>query len=281
MLRAEVEPEALVQLGDDAGERLQLLRRAARGRSWCSTGSSTPGLALERDLAAAGLLDPVRLHVDVLLHLARQLVAVRREQPAQVPREHVELLEVGVGEGQHLREEGVEPHVVGELAAEVVLLLLGQRLEALDHRREHGVEPVLRRLGVEVDLGEARPRRPRCRPGSAASRRLDLVEQVRVGRLGEQRRLVVRLEGGLDLVGLVGEVEHHRALLVGGCVRLSRESVCTALTPPSFLSTYIVCSSGWSKPVWNLLATIRKRYSGRSNALAVCASGKPFIPASV
>ncbi len=42
---------------------------------------------------------------------------------------------------------------------------------------------------------------------------------------------------------------------------MSRDSVCTALTPPSFLSTYIVCRSGWSKPVWNLLATIRKRYS--------------------
>ena len=64
-------------------------------------------------------------------------------------------------------------------------------------------------------------------------------------------------------------------------MRLSRDSVCTALTPPSFLSTYIVCSSGWSKPVWNLLATIRKRYSGRSKVLAVCASGKPFMPDSV
>jgi len=30
------------------------------------------------------------------------------------------------------------------------------------------------------------------------------------------------------------------------CVRLSRESVWTAFTPPSFLSTYIVCSSGWA-----------------------------------
>jgi hypothetical protein len=46
-------------------------------------------------------------------------------------------------------------------------------------------------------------------------------------------------------------------------------------------STYIVCRSGWSKPVWNLLATIRNRYSTRSNVFAVCASGKPFIPGSV
>ena len=87
-------------------------------------------------------------------------------------------------------------------------------LEALDHGRQHGVEPVLRRLGVEVDLGEAvhvglGVDRERGEPG------LDLVEQVRVGRLGEQRRLVVRLEGGLDRVRLVGEVEHHGALLLG------------------------------------------------------------------
>ena len=38
-------------------------------------------------------------------------------------------------------------------------------------------------------------------------------------------------------------------------MRLSRDSVCTAVTPESFLSTYIAESSGWSKPVWNLLAT--------------------------
>jgi hypothetical protein len=43
------------------------------------------------------------------------------------------------------------------------------------------------------------------------------------------------------------------------------------------LSTYIVCNSGWSKPVWNLLATIRKRYSERSKVFAVCDSGKPRL----
>ena len=62
------------------------------------------------------------------------------------------------------------------------------------------------------------------------------------------------------------------------CVRFSRESVCTAFTPPSFLSTYIVCKSGWSNPVWNLLATMRKRYSGSSNILAVWRSEKRVHP---
>ena len=52
---------------------------------------------------------------------------IGREQPPQVPSEDVELLQIGVGEGQHLRQEGVEPHVVGELAAEVVLLFSRNR----------------------------------------------------------------------------------------------------------------------------------------------------------
>ena len=71
-----------------------------------------------------------------------------------------------------------------------------------------------------------------------------------------------------------------------GQVRFSRDRVCTALTPPSFLSTYIVCRSGWSYPVWNLLATIRKRYSSRLKVSAVWvspifSSGVLFMPDSV
>ena len=171
------------------------------------------GLALEGDLSAGGLLDAVGLHVDVLLHLARQLGAVRGEQPPQVPCEDVELLEVRVSEGQHLREEGVEPHVVGELAPEVLLLLGQQRLEAVDCRSEHSVEPVLRGFRVEVGPGERvdvglRIDRERREPV------LNLVKQIRVSRFRQQRGFVVGLKGGLDLIGLVGEVEHHRALLL-------------------------------------------------------------------
>jgi hypothetical protein len=39
-----------------------------------------------------------------------------------------------------------------------------------------------------------------------------------------------------------------------GWIRLSRERVCTAVTPVSGLSTYIAHSSGWSNPVWYLSA---------------------------
>ena len=52
------------------------------------------------------------------------------------------------------------------------------------------------------------------------------------------------------------------AWLLRSAVRLSRDSVCTAEMPVSFLLTYIVVSSGWSKPVWYFSATTRMRYSG-------------------
>ncbi len=64
-------------------------------------------------------------------------------------------------------------------------------------------------------------------------------------------------------------------------MRFNRDSVCTAARPVSVLSTYIVCKSGWSKPVWNLLATMSRRYGSPSNFAAVCDFGKPFMMNSV
>ena len=83
------------------------------------------------------------------------------------------------------------------------------------------------------------------------------------GRSLGRRRLVAGLERLLHGLRGVGEVEHAQVVLAlpraravepgqglhGGDVR-------------SFLSTYIVVSSGWSKPVWYLSATTRIRYSG-------------------
>jgi len=46
-------------------------------------------------------------------------------------------------------------------------------------------------------------------------------------------------------------------------------------------STYIVCSNGWSKPVWNFSATISTWYSSVPKRSAVCDSGNLFMPGSV
>ena len=67
-LPIEVQPETIVQLGNDAGQRLDFLRRQAIAPLGAHR-IDHPGFALERDAAAAGLLDPVGLHVDVLLNL--------------------------------------------------------------------------------------------------------------------------------------------------------------------------------------------------------------------
>ena len=66
-----------------------------------------------------------------------------------------------------------------------------------------------------------------------------------------------------------------------GWMRFSRDRVCTAASPTRALSTYIVCSSGWSNPVWNFSATISTPYSGVANSSAVRDSGKPFMLVSV
>jgi hypothetical protein len=73
------------------------------------------------------------------------------------------------------------------------------------------------------------------------------------GRLGLP---IVGLEGLADLRAGVAEVQDVDPVLsqVGA---VSRDRVCTALTPTSFLSTYMPHSLGWSKPVWYFSATIR------------------------
>ena len=122
VLWAEVQAEALVQRLDDARERLQLLLAEAAVRL-APGGFQRPSLPFQRDPATAGPLDAEGLHVDVLLDLARQLIRVGGQQAAQVPGEDIELFEVGVGEGQHLGEEGIKAYVVAQLAAEVAPLV--------------------------------------------------------------------------------------------------------------------------------------------------------------
>ena len=76
VFRPQFDPETLVQFGDDLRQRLHFLRslrarilrgdRIERGRG-----------ALQIDLAPARLLNAIRLHVDVLLHLDGQRIRVR------------------------------------------------------------------------------------------------------------------------------------------------------------------------------------------------------------
>jgi hypothetical protein len=84
---AEIETEAFIEFGDNPRQRLHLFRREDI--------SALRTLGIERALGtlqpnatSARLLDAVRFHVDVLLHLARQLDAVGRQQSTQVSREH-------------------------------------------------------------------------------------------------------------------------------------------------------------------------------------------------
>ena len=73
------------------------------------------------------------------------------------------------------------------------------------------------------------------------------------GRRGDAPTVLV------DVDGLDPATTYHYAFTTpdgARYVRFSRESVWTACTSGSFLSTYIAHNSGWSKPTWYLLATI-------------------------
>ena len=72
VLGPEVEPEALIELGHDARERRQLFRcgGVSAFRTYWLQRAIAP---LQGDGTATGFLNPVRLHVDVLLHLTRQM----------------------------------------------------------------------------------------------------------------------------------------------------------------------------------------------------------------
>ena len=70
MFGAEFDAKALVQFGDDPRQRLHFLWHM----SVCvlrTDGVERSCLALKIDLAASRLLNPIRFHVDVLLHFVR------------------------------------------------------------------------------------------------------------------------------------------------------------------------------------------------------------------
>ena len=93
-------------------------------------------------------------------------------------------------------------------------LLRTKLSEALSRRLQCRVQPVLGALGVEVHPPEGLHVVGR-EHAVVEQPVLDFVQQVGVGLLRQQGGLVVRLEGLPDLFGLVGEVEHRRALLAG------------------------------------------------------------------
>ncbi len=65
----------------------------------------------------------------------------------------------------------------------------------------------------------------------------------------------------MSVASLTKSSTARSAWVLRSAVRFSRDKVWTAEMPVSDLLTYIVVSSGWSKPVWYFSATTRMRYS--------------------
>src|SRR5215208_3641745 len=102
VLVGEVGAIVLVDVAEDLGESGDVL-----GRGLTSTnlrdGFEFPTVLYEPDIAFGCLLYPVGVHVDILSDLDGQLLLRYRQLPQEEPGELVELLKLGVREGQDLR----------------------------------------------------------------------------------------------------------------------------------------------------------------------------------
>jgi len=156
-----------------------------------------------------------------------------------------------------LRDKGIQAHELLQCGTEVFALAFLFVAPDQHHAVQNWLEFFERGLGREKDFGKV----AHIFGGEnfvGFEFGLERVEQVRVGLFFEQGGLVVGLEGQLDFVGFVDKIQHQR-LGFGIAGPVEPAEVWTACTPANFLSTYMVCSSGSSKPVWNLSATISRR----------------------
>ena len=166
------------------------------------------------DLHRRLLLDPVAVHVDRFEDALRQVLLDRRRQLGdEEVQEDRELLPLGVRVRQDRGEEAVGAQERLGLALEVHLPVLVELLPVDgDAGVEDRVEPVAVRA-AEVQRHEFVD----LRGGIdlvAVERGLQVVQLVRVGLLGEDRRAVVVGERLLDRVGVVHEVEHEHVVLL-------------------------------------------------------------------
>lgn len=123
------------------------------------------------------------------------------------------LLPGGVGVGQNLRQERIRPSERLRLGLEVDLAILIQRVSVHgDAGVQYGIQLISIRAGeIASDqivhlLGGVNP----C----GVQVRLEIVELVRIGLLGQDRRAVVVREGFADRVCVVHEVEHEDIVLL-------------------------------------------------------------------
>ena len=200
--------EALVQHGDDVGQRLGFglvhLAGATEDRHHLADG------AVQGDRPLEGLLQLQvgQLHVGVHRHRAVGLHERSEGLAVQVVP-----LQLDVGKRHHLRQKRVGAHEAAQVVAEPLLFVLLEVVEKpVDRRRQRCVDS----LGHRGALGQQQvdgpfdlfwPQHPKL-----VQRMAGVVEQVGVGRR-RHRLAVPGLERRPDVVGVVAKVQHERAVL--------------------------------------------------------------------
>ena len=161
------------------------------------------------------LLHPVAVHVDGLENsLGHILFDGSGQLGNEEGQEDRELLPLGIRIGQNRRQESIGPQKRLHLALEIHLLVLIQVLPVDRHAGiQDRVEPVAVGPG-EVALDEI-IYLLQVVDLKAVERRLEVVQPVGIGLLGEHRGPVVVGKGLLYRVGVIDEVEHKGVMLLG------------------------------------------------------------------
>ena len=130
VLVGEVRAEAVVEALDDLRERGRVLLGVARA-DLLRACDVHAGLLGDGDHARRDALQAVVLELHVVAEVDRRAVAAHAQVREQRAAERGEAVEVGVGVGDDLAEEGVEVHERAEAVSERRLLLLVERGEAV------------------------------------------------------------------------------------------------------------------------------------------------------
>lgn len=207
--------EALIELVHDVGEAGEFLG-GRRIRAVLDAGEAGRRRR-EGDVLLSCLGQPVKGKVYLAVEID-EAVVFRREGGGQLFGEEEKEEHLLVEEAADLAQEGIEARKAGQPLAEGAALLFRQRGDSMQHRGQRGRG---RGKGAYARRAACAQRRAKGRhlggrvDAEAVQPLPDLVQQAGLGLLFQHGGLVIRREGLLDVLRLVGEVQHEGILLAG------------------------------------------------------------------
>src|ERR1017187_2949638 len=224
---SEVGSETLVDNVHDAREGdLFVFDAAGTDVGRCVERAALAGV--ERDAAFADFLQAVVFELDFVIEVQASGAGAGADFCAEETEVAVEFFELAISERDHLGGEGVEPGEGFHAVAKLLLLVWGGGLEALHGFVDDGIEQGVIGWGLPraEEYGRELFHLGFIDDVQAVDFGAQVVEQPRVRLLRHQRgRIVVALEGFLDFLGLIYEIEDERVFFAGMRAIQAREGL--------------------------------------------------------